>query len=398
MSRVSDGQLVIGQIGLAEAGNLGDDLILIAVVRAIAQGAPGARVRWLSHGLPIDWGPIRERLLLDVELDPLWASREPPQAVTGPGAFRDCSGVVFGGGGLLQTTHHPFRPYHWLRYLGFADKRPPVIAAGLGLGPLSAEWLNRLSSLPPFFDECWVRDDASLRLAQEFGWRPQRCLDFVDDDFMSALGFPHATSAAEGRLGVALRAWPGLDVDDVARHITRIARQTGLDRAEFFVLESTEGSGPDVDFSSRVGKALRLPNSMTIYNSKNLDEVISRMSECPTAISMKLHASILWGHSDATLYPIIYAPKVAAHFDRPYGGLEVLEQEAKPQVLSETATIPSAATVVRNWVVGGMVVNAETRALSLPAHLELGLRSNAHGVCRRLRPKNRHQWHPAAAR
>lgn len=379
-SRVADSAAsrspVVGHIGLAEAGNLGDDLILIAVVRAITDAIPGARVRFLSHGLPLQWAEISERLSTVIDLDPVRAARGVGQMVRGPRILSGCSAVVFGGGGLLQTSHHPLRPYHWLRYVGVGRHHPPAVAAGLGLGPLSSKWARRLARGPRYFEQCWVRDDESQNLAQEFGWDARRCSDFVDAEFLRALGLSPQPRRQTGPLGVALRAWPGLDPELVARHVERVGVRHGIDRIEFFVLESKHGRGPDVDFTNRVSDRVRLPTSVTAYDSQNLLEMLDQMMECSAAIAMKLHAAVVWSYAGIETYPVIYAPKVAAHFGLPYRGLQILEQPVRTDEMREPSFTPSAHRVVGEWLRSGPPSGATQAAMRWPTHIALGVTSD----------------------
>lgn len=368
--------VTIGHVGLAEAGNLGDDLILIAVVRAISAALPGARVRFLSHGFPLNWESVQERLRLNVDLQQVHAGRGVGQMVRAPRLLDGCSAVVFGGGGLLQTSHHPLRPYHWLRFLGAGKRHPPAIAVGLGLGPLSEKWLERLGRGPRYFEQCWVRDDASRSLARRLGWDARLCSDFVDSEFLDALGLPPGSAPKDGPLGIALRAWPGLDAELVAQHIERVAAGRGIERITFFVLESKHGRGPDVDFTHAVSDCVKLPTSVWVYDSQNLFEILDRMMECSAAISMKLHAGVLWEYAGAVIYPIIYAPKVAALFRLPYRGLEVLEESVQADVLREAGSVPSAHRVVGEWLKIARPPGATQAAMDWRSLLVLGIRSD----------------------
>ncbi|CCH73059.1 hypothetical protein BN11_230015 [Nostocoides australiense Ben110] len=122
----------VGLVSLGEAGNLGDDLILIAAVQAISDSGGARTVKYLSHGQPLPWEKIRGVLDLDVDLEKSQRAKE-YAFWREASRFRDCDAIVLGGGGLLQDVHHPVRPYQWMQY---CDGDVPTLGVGLGLGPL----------------------------------------------------------------------------------------------------------------------------------------------------------------------------------------------------------------------------------------------------------------------
>lgn len=340
----------VATIGLAQAGNFGDDLILVAVAKAISSAFPAAEVHHLDFGSPLNWEAVRRQAGITVGL----VSWQPPRDIPGTNRisrmFGHCDVTVFGGGGLLQTSHHPMRPYHWLRYLGSGRKARPSLAVGLGLGPLDGAWYQRLRRQGTPFTECYVRDDYSLRLArQELGWDAQRSSDFIDGTFLREVGL---SGSAQGNdsLGVALRDWPGLKSNDLAQHIFDVANREGRNSVEFFVLESKSGKGPDVDFTRAVQKALpsSLPSIVHIYQGGDPLEFARLLLRCSTAISMKLHSSAVWAAAGASVYPIFYAPKTAELFGRPWRGLEVGDKPIP--VVTDERTVPRAHDVTRSWL------------------------------------------------
>ncbi|WP_433532404.1 polysaccharide pyruvyl transferase family protein [Micromonospora sp. CA-263727] len=340
----------VGLVCLGEAGNFGDDLILIAGVSTAAAVSDGD-VRYLSFGRSIDWSAISTRLRTPLNPRPVRAGRDLPGSRRSELSFQGCSAVLFGGGGLLQTSHHPHTPYRWLSFLPRHLPAVPVLAVGLGLGPISADWERRLRELGSPFDECYLRDDDSVTLAeQRLGWRARRCRDFVDRAFLAQLGL-HCAPAGGDRarsLGVALRQWPGLDVTETARHVARVAEAYGVETVRFFVLEAGAG-GPDVTFTEQVCRQLGTGDATVLpYLGTDLLDFAAAMAECSVAVSMKLHSSALWAALDVPIFPICYAPKTAAFFGQPFAGLRIHDRVLPPAVDDER--VPRAADVVGPWL------------------------------------------------
>ncbi|MEV6692352.1 polysaccharide pyruvyl transferase family protein [Micromonospora sp. NPDC051196] len=339
----------VGMIGLGEAGNFGDDLIMIAGVAAAVAARHDVEVRYLSRGRAIDWSAVSARLGIALDPVPVRPGRDLPGSRRSELSFRSCAAVLFGGGGLLQTSHHPHTPYKWLSFLPRHRPAVPVLAVGLGLGPLSDYWQRRLRELGSPFDECYLRDPDSVLLAErQLGWRVQRCRDFVDRTFLTQLGVRSSEPGRSTSLGVALRRWPGLDATATARHVGRVAEACGVDAVRFFVLEAGAG-GPDVRFTEQVCQQLGSRDATVLpYRGVDLLEFATAMAECSIAVSMKLHSSALWAALDVPMFPISYAPKTAAFFGQAYEGLKVYERVLAPAV--DEDWVPRAADVVAPWL------------------------------------------------
>lgn len=338
----------VGVISLGEAGNLGDDLLLIAMIHAIAESGVVDEVAYLSHGDGLDWENLARRLNLSVALLPRSPGRDLPVTRRESRLFEDCEAVVLGGGGLLQDVHHPVRPYHWLRYV---PPHVPALAAGLGAGPLGERWDRVLATTGMPVDTCYVRDDDSAKLLHgRFGWEVERAADFVDGVLVGQLvGSKGGATSTSRALGVAVRAWPGLDARELSAHVDEVARRLGLEEVRLFALEARGGEGPDVDFTREVAARLDLPCSLNVYSPVRVVEFIDAMVECSAAVSMKLHSSALWSHAGVPVYPIIYAPKTAALFGLPYRGLEVRNEESA--MAPEWLARPRSHDVVKDWLI-----------------------------------------------
>lgn len=341
----------IGIICLGEAGNLGDDLILAAAVQSVHRSVPEATVRYLSHGQHLDWSDLRTAL--DLPGSTALVRVDSPRAwpwVQRDRLFEGSDALIVGGGGLIQSVHHPYRPFQWFDNLP-ARTSTPVMGIGLGIGPLTESWQEYFRSRSAPFDLLMVRDDESRAFAVErLGWRAERCLDFVDDAFLHQLA-PPKTGPHGGpkTLGVSVRAWPGLHLGDMAAHIARVCARYSIDRVRFYVLESKNGSGVDEDFVRALQRHLVDKDSDIVsYLPGRMREFVKDMSTCQVAIGMKLHACAIWAAWGVPVYPIVYAPKVASFYGVPYTGLAVFDKFLTPSEKWTSDAISASDAIAQN--------------------------------------------------
>lgn len=344
-------KLRVGLIGLAEAGNLGDDLILVATVGALGSSPNVSEIKYIGYGQRLDWDSLRQSLGLRLQPKPVIPRRDLPGSLSAGKVFADCDLIIFGGGGLIQTSHNPERPYQWLRYLPVPRRGGKVVAVGLGLGPISARWERHLKRLGMPFDECYLRDADSVAYAnQTLGWRAGICKDFVDPIFLRSL-VAAAPPVPERILGIALRDWVDLDPRDLVSHILKVVDEVRPSSVRFFVLESKDGRGVDVDFTESIITKCNLPNSSThVYGGDDLLNFMKRLTECSVGISMKLHSSAVWAAYGIPIYPIVYSPKIAAFFGIPYDGTSIIARTVAPHEMN--VSVPRAQDIVRKSISG----------------------------------------------
>lgn len=332
----------IGVVGLCEAGNLGDDLIFLSLAHHIARSAPGAKLRFLSHRYELNRAITELGIDEVLSIERVYNTERPMVSAHTP--FDDCDIVFFGGGGLLQTTHHPLRPYHWLRFLP-RDRDVRVVAIGLGVGPVSRLWQWYFTRLGKPFDYMYLRDIESIELAGLWGWQGLLSKDLVSPTFVRAILAGRASTKKSGCVGIAVRSWPGLSAAKVAAVAESIAADYGLSSARIFVLESKSGRGVDVDFSEQIALSLNMSCEVIAYTGDNLVDFVDSMSGCDVAVSMKYHSSVIWASFDVPLVPITYAPKTSALFGHVFRGLEVLEGRPRTSILLSPEGVEPAELV-----------------------------------------------------
>ncbi|MDX2340289.1 polysaccharide pyruvyl transferase family protein [Micrococcus sp. M4NT] len=388
----------IGAVLLGEAGNYGDDLILVAVLSAIRDADPTAEVAFLSFGNPL---PLAE--LMEVfALPPVLERRRHGAATVWPlrhTLFADRDLVIFGGGGLLETSHHPRRPYHWLGSLPPRGSQAPVVGVGLGIGPVSEHWQRFFRRTPSPFSHLHVRDAESAQLSRSWGWDTQVCEDFIHGAFLrqwlEAAGVSPGVAGTDSgprRLGVSLREWPGADERRMARFIMEVAKAESCTAVDFYTLESKNGRGVDVEYVHRVGALVDgLDSSFQVYDSHNLLGFTRSMASVDVAISMKLHSSAIWAAAEIPMYPVIYAPKMAAFFDRPYRGLELIAQRVAPGAPGERVSAQDVVRAALRSAEAGELPRPEWRPSTVwsAAQQARSLAVGAINKCREMRRDNR---------
>lgn len=297
----------VGIVALFGAGNLGDDLIAACLIAALKEQEPDAEVAIL------DWG-VRTDLVDRVRsLGARWVPKGRRRAAAT--CLSQGEAVLLGGGGLLQDTHHPFRPHQWLSYLRRSlDRGVPVSAVGLGVGPLAHAFNRRLVSQHlSRFAQVQVRDRNSQRLLAGFNLEASLQPDIVAGSSLSQYGF--RSVPLDGWLGCSLREWPGLSVETAADALARRARN-GYEGVRFFAFEHRPGRyAGEVAFLAAVGERLEARGLRTehfVYGDAPLDEFADAMGRVELGVAMRFHANVLWARMGRPVVPIPYAPKVAS--------------------------------------------------------------------------------------
>lgn len=150
--------LISGYYGF---GNLGDELLLTALLRALRQTAPESRITVLSAA------PRATEAWHQVEAAP----RDRPWAVLQ--ALRRCDLLLSGGGSLLQDETSSRSLWYYLGLLALAQGMgKDTFVYSQGAGPLIRPWNRSLTAqVLSRATAITLRDRASQRLLEELGLR-----------------------------------------------------------------------------------------------------------------------------------------------------------------------------------------------------------------------------------
>jgi len=181
-------------------GNVGDEAVLSAILGALRERLPAARITVLSAD------PGSTRRMHNVHAVPRIGLR-----LLGTLAGADL--FISGGGSLIQDATSGRSAVYYLALLALAavlSRRTMVYAQGIG--PLRRGWIRRLArAVLDRTDLITVRDDDSSRLLRELGVRgvvhvvadPVFALDPAPDVHIRELLGPRGAP----RIGVAMRPW-----------------------------------------------------------------------------------------------------------------------------------------------------------------------------------------------
>lgn len=319
----------------AGSTNLGDELVLAALL---------AKLR--RRGL--------HPLVLSVDPGATCAAHGVPASTTrglvNPLAARP-SGVLLGGGGLLQDETSPLNlPFHLGRAWLAAAPRRPWAGIGLGAGPLSAPGRRLVRRALSPAVAVSVRDQPSRELLRSLGVTSTLATDL-------AVSLPVPQVRVEGRVAVALRPWtgarsmvpvarrrrdrspeaPGWFVPGVAAALDDVADRTGL-ALHFVALQR------DRDDAVHRAVAERVRATVT-FATPDVDTVVAEMASCEAVIAMRYHAGIaaLLGGRPAVL--LGYSPKVSSlAAEVPGGTVGLTWGPAAPAALADALASVLGAT------------------------------------------------------
>ncbi len=306
---------------MAGAGNFGDDLIAISLLKTIIKKYPHASIGLICHGESIDYkvfGDYEETFSAYVTFFPR------PRVKHGLGIalsnFRrircltkKADLVVIGGGGLLQDSHFQFTVHRYLRF-AFVNKDAEVIIAGTGIGPLRRS-SNRLylKVVASRFSAVQVRDEYSNILFERIsGRKAEVACDIISGTDLTTIGFRRVVS--KRILGCSLRPWPGLDIKRVANTICRLCKAENLS-CYLFVFEYTAENMSEYELALQLKKILEDEYTrvrILTYNLDPIEEFIETLSSVKKAIAMRYHANIIWQKLSVPTMPLAYAPKVTS--------------------------------------------------------------------------------------
>lgn len=289
--------------------NLGDELVFAALAAKLAA---------LGHS------PVA------ISVDPATTAADHPARAVGQwrladvaGAVGRSSGMVLGGGGLLQDETSPFNlPLHLSRPWLAALRRTPFVGVGLGAGPLTGRAgraLTRRVMARAAAVSC--RDDASADLLAALGLpRPVVAADL-------ALSLPPPRVEAEDRVVVCLRPWTGRGsrvpvalrrpspdgaaprwfLDAMAAGLDRVAGRTGL----AVHLVAFQGDRDDA-VHRQVADRMTAPVTTA---RPDVHTVVAEVAASRVVVGMRYHAGICATLAGIPSVLVGYSPKVPSLAD-----------------------------------------------------------------------------------
>ncbi|MDQ7859012.1 MAG: polysaccharide pyruvyl transferase CsaB [Armatimonadota bacterium] len=282
-------------------GNLGDEAVLAGLLAELRARAPRARLVVLSAD------PPATEALHRVE-----AVGRAPVAVWQ--AVRGARLVVCGGGSLVQDATSARSAVYYLGVMMAAARRGvPVAVVGQGVGPLRRPWVRRLAARAfAGVRVLSVRDAASARALRQLGVTSEIHLgaDLAaltprpDPQRVRRILAAEGLDRANARVGVAVRAWPGMrSPAEIGRGIRRVAETYGARVAVFpFDLARDREISEEVA-AAAAGRVVPVPDP------RDLLGVVGAMD---VMVAVRLHGLIFAALGGVPAVAVAYDPKVSA--------------------------------------------------------------------------------------
>ena len=286
-------------------GNLGDDSILLAIRRQLAQADPPVRLTVLARR------PKSIRNLYGLQA----IARFSPVRILHQ--LRRCDVLISGGGTLLQDATSIRSLMYYLGVIRLAQiLRKPVFIWANGVGPVRRGLDRRL--VRRCVESCTavtLRDSDSLAVLRKMGVTRKDILVTADpaltltasevtDADLCSLGIP----AGQPLLGVSLRNAPGIErsLPAFAELLDRLSRETG--RYIVFLIMQDQG---DRAVSEKVRSGMSVP-SVLVGTPGDPEAMLGIISCMDAVISMRLHAIIFAARQRIPVVGCAYDPKVDA--------------------------------------------------------------------------------------
>lgn len=304
--------------------------------------------------------PETTRVLHNVEASP----RTPTEV------WRELAGArafVSGGGSLVQDVTSVRSAMYYLATMRAAEwRRVPVAVVGQGIGPIRRAWIRRLAARA--YSQARVvsvRDADSQRMLEWLGVTRDVHLG-ADLALLAPPAEPEGVKArlrAEGlslgqvRIGVAVRAWPGMrDPIELGKGIGRFAEMFGGRIAVFPFDPSHDGEVSRIVAEAAVGR---------VVAAESPQDLMGLVGAMDIMVGVRLHGLIFAAAQAVPSVALAYDPKVTAF----------MAEVGLPAVLPVDSTgLAVAEALARTWD-GRVALRSRLRAAiaGLRARAEAGV-------------------------
>ncbi len=279
--------LIAGYYGF---GNLGDEAILVALEGEL-------------HRANLNYVTLSpKRVSQDT-----FSRRNPFQLIA---AMQSCSGIVFGGGGLLQTKTSQHSLYYYLALIFLARVlRLPVYVLGQGVGPIDSRLdrkLLRIALLKSDYISC--RDQSSTSLLSSLG---VRAIEGTDLFFLlPPLPEPQRSTDKIPTVLLALKKPTSGDTVPFVNEVSTLIEELkqNLDAKirllPFFLNE-------DLEIAEQIAKR----SSATVVSTTSVDQAQDLIEQADLVISSRLHPLEFALRAGTPMWAIPEVPKIAGFVD-----------------------------------------------------------------------------------
>lgn len=349
-------------IGMLGAGNLGDDLISVLLLKQINERWPGAEVGVLHSGFsnPFSYHAPKRMHLLEMPRRRSWQTYFGRLCAVKDFALSSDL-ILVGGGGLFQDSHSRFTVHKWLRdVLCSSGPRIPAAAVGVGFGPLNhslSRWYLKQGLAR--FSTIQVRDKKSENVVRSLGYPATIAPDIVAGADLGSTPFRIPSKrSGDTTVGCSIRPWPGMDFSAMTGLVRRSCTAASA-TAKLFVFEHAEPDNTsEYDYALAVASQLSrsgIAADVICYRKDPIEDFTKAFASVSMAIASRYHANILWQKLGVPVLPVPYAPKVASLYEEHSLSVFALDELDLADVsthfkkidLSESYSLPSDAELYR---------------------------------------------------
>lgn len=335
--------LITGYYG---AGNIGDELILSALLRLLRRIDPAANVTVLSFSPEETAQTHQVHSLYRAPFVLRGTHRFGLLQMPWPAiarAIRAADLVLVGGGGLWEDIHNFGSIPQYLQTIAMAIAcGRPAVGVGLGVGPLMTGLSSRLIRLiANHMALIVVRDQWSANELARCGVAQERIQ--VGADLVFTLTAPSSIQLAAARaqpvIGVTLgpAEWLDVKLDELATAIDQASRRVQAQNVIVFPMCTDKA---DRRIAQALSARITVPHQLDL-RQRRPEELLDFVAGLDVILSAKLHGVIAGACMGVPTVCLSYAPKVSAAAQR---------LGIAAHAVDKIDTLTLAAEVERAWV------------------------------------------------
>lgn len=294
-------------LGYYGFGNMGDDALLMSVIKNIRAYIPSLQIAVLSHN-----SDRMRNKLSSLNIDTF--NRFNPFSFLK--ILKTSKYLIFGGGTLLQDNTSTKSLLYYLFMIKCAVKYGVrVILYANGIGPIRKEKNRcRIEKILPDISLITARDKQSYDYIKSLNCKPNIYLT-ADEALTTSCGVCGDGLSAElldsGFVCVSIRKWKAINDGKYTEYISCVSefcKNNGLGIL-FIVMEKNN----DEAITNKMSKIVDVPFQILLINEKmSSEELTGIMSQAKLTVSVRLHSLIFSACSNVPMIGLAYDPKVSA--------------------------------------------------------------------------------------
>lgn len=282
--------------GFYGAGNLGDELILYAVIKNIREKIPDTSINVMS------FDPEQTKNIHGIDaVEAIGDYRfgiAPLRSKKNWEELRKADLILMGGGGLFQDVKYWPTISRYLRVALMAKiLGKPVLLFAVGAGPIDNAFNKRLMSLVcNEVDFITVRDKESKDLLEKLNVKRPKIVVTADPVFSlreEGYGFSRDKIKDRPNIGFFIRRWPGLSKEDIAGLADWLIEERNA-KVTFIPMEWTKDIDSDLEVEKEIINLMHHKDKAELRNKELMPgELIENIRGFDVVVSVRLHPLII---------------------------------------------------------------------------------------------------------